>query len=172
MNFPQRTFFIQPGLFIEPINFFREIHHHSQYHKQSETTGKQCKSLQLYKNENINNNESDNTNNKSDNTNNKGTDKKITVGKVTIKKIRNVKGRKIEIQYNKINKADGYQIRYSLKSNMSSSKIKTTTKTKYTLTSLKKKKKYYIQVRAFGYDSSGDKVYGKWSAKKSVKINK
>lgn len=124
-------------------------------------------------NDNANNNKNENiNNNKSDNTNNKGTDKKITVGKVTIKKIRNVKGRKIEIQYNKINKADGYQIRYSLKSNMSSSKIKTTTKTKYTLTSLKKKKKYYIQVRAFGYDSSGDKVYGKWSAKKSVKINK
>ena len=124
-------------------------------------------------NDNANNNKNDNiNNNKSDNTNNKGIDKKITVGKVTIKKIRNVKGRKIEIQYNKINKADGYQIRYSLKSNMSSSKIKTTTKTKYTLTSLKKKKKYYIQVRAFGYDSSGDKVYGKWSAKKSVKINK
>lgn len=124
-------------------------------------------------NDNANNNKNDNiNNNKSDNTNNKGIDKKITVGKVTIKKIRNVKGRKIEIQYNKINKADGYQIRYSLKSNMSSSKIKTTTKTKYTLTSLKKKKKYYIQVRAFGYDSSDKKVYGKWSAKKSVKINK
>lgn len=132
-------------------------------------------------NDNVNNNENDNinnnndniNNNKSDNTNNKGTDKKITVGKVTIKKIRNVKGRKIEIQYNKINKADGYQIRYSLKSNMmGSSKTKTTTKTKYTLTSLKKKKKYYIQVRAFGYDSSDKKVYGKWSAKKSVKINK
>lgn len=124
-------------------------------------------------NDNANNNKNDNiNNNKSDNTNNKGIDKKITVGKVTIKKIRNVKGRKIEIQYNKINKADGYQIRYSLKSNMSSSKIKTTTKTKYTLTSLKKKKEYYIQVRAFGYDSSDKKVYGKWSAKKSVKINK
>lgn len=97
-------------------------------------------------NDNANNNKNDNiNNNKSDNTNNKGTDKKITVGKVTIKKIRNVKGRKIEIQYNKINKADGYQIRYSLKSNMmGSSKTKTTTKTKYTLTSLKKKKKYYI----------------------------
>lgn len=125
-------------------------------------------------NDNANNNKNDNiNNNKSDNTNNKGTDKKIIVGKVTIKKIRNVKGRKIEIQYNKINKADGYQIRYSLKSNMmGSSKTKTTTKTKYTLTSLKKKKKYYIQVRAFGYDSSDKKVYGKWSAKKSVKINK
>ena len=125
-------------------------------------------------NDNANNNKNDNiNNNKSDNTNNKGTDKKITVGKVTIKKIRNVKGRKIEIQYNKINKADGYQIRYSLKSNMmGSSKTKTTTKTKYTLTSLKKKKKYYVQVRAFGYDSSDKKVYGKWSAKKSVKINK
>lgn len=125
-------------------------------------------------NDNANNNKNDNINNKNDNiNNNKSADKKITVGKVTIKKIRNVKGRKIEIQYNKINKADGYQIRYSLKSNMmGSSKTKTTTKTKYTLTSLKKKKKYYIQVRAFGYDSSDKKVYGKWSAKKSVKINK
>ena len=48
-------------------------------------------------NDNANNNKNDNiNNNKSDNTNNKGTDKKITVGKVTIKKIRNVKGRKIE----------------------------------------------------------------------------
>ena len=122
-------------------------------------------------NDNANNNKNDNiNNNKSDNTNNKGTDKKITVGKVTIKKIRNVKGRKIEIQYNKINKADGYQIRYSLKSNMmGSSKTKTTTKTKYTLTSLKKKKKYYVQVRAFGYDSSDKKVYGKWRCKEISK---
>ena len=53
---------------------------------------------------------------------------------------------------------------------MGSSKTKTTTKTKYTLTSLKKKKKYYIQVRAFGYDSSYKKVYGKWSKTVKVKI--
>ena len=100
------------------------------------------------------------------------TAKKITVGKVTISKVRNIKGRKIEIKYKKVSKAKGYQVRYSLKSNMGSSKTKTTAKTKYTLTSLKKKKKYYIQVRAYRYKTSKKKVYGKWSSKKSVKVNK
>ena len=135
----------------------------------------------------------DNTNNNNDNTNDDTNDdadddsdyvfgvddneddntaKKITVGKVTISKVRNIKGRKIEIKYKKVSKAKGYQVRYSLKSNMGSSKTKTTAKTKYTLTSLKKKKKYYIQVRAYRYKTSKKKVYGKWSSKKSVKVNK
>lgn len=135
----------------------------------------------------------DNTNNNNDNTNDDTNDdadddsdyvfgvddnednntaKKITVGKVTISKVKNIKGRKIEIKYKKVSKAKGYQVRYSLKSNMGSSKTKTTAKTKYTLTSLKKKKKYYIQVRAYRYKTSKKKVYGKWSSKKSVKVNK
>ena len=135
----------------------------------------------------------DNTNNNNDNTNDDTNDdadddsdyvfgvddnednntaKKITVGKVTISKVRNIKGRKIEIKYKKVSKAKGYQVRYSLKSNMGSSKTKTTAKTKYTLTSLKKKKKYYIQVRAYRYKTSKKKVYGKWSSKKSIKVNK
>ena len=135
----------------------------------------------------------DNTNNNNDNTNDDTNDdadddsdyvfgvddneddntaKKITVGKVTISKVRNIKGRKIEIKYKKVSKAKGYQVRYSLKSNMGSSKTKTTANTKYTLTSLKKKKKYYIQVRAYRYKTSKKKVYGKWSSKKSVKVNK
>ena len=91
---------------------------------------------------------------------------------IFISKVRNIKGRKIEIKYKKVSKAKGYQVRYSLKSNMGSSKTKTTAKTKYTLTSLKKKKKYYIQVRAYRYKTSKKKVYGKWSSKKSVKVNK
>ena len=36
----------------------------------------------------------------------------------------------------------------------------------------KKGKTYYVQVRAFAKDSSGEKVYGPWSAKKKVKIKK
>ena len=55
---------------------------------------------------------------------------------------------------------------------MGSSKTKSTTKAKYTLTSLKKNKKYYIQVRAYRYNASDKKVYGKWSSKKSIKVNK
>ncbi|RHP20777.1 hypothetical protein DWZ63_15490 [Clostridium sp. AF34-13] len=78
---------------------------------------------------------------------NDNTSTKISVGKVTISKAKNIKGRKVEIQYKKVSKAKGYQIRYSLKTNMGSSKTKSTTKTKYTLKSLKKNKKYYIQVR-------------------------
>ena len=46
-----------------------------------------------------------------------------------------------------------------------------TKKTTYTLTKLKKKSKCYVKVRA--YKKSGNqKVYGKWSSPKSVKIKK
>ena len=50
-------------------------------------------------------------------------------------------------------------------------KYKNTKKTTYTLTKLKKKSKCYVKVRA--YKKSGNqKVYGKWSSPKSVKIKK
>ncbi len=117
-------------------------------------------------------NNSNNDVNGSDDISNSDTVEKITIAKTSIKYAKNIKGKKIEIQYKKVGKADGYQIRYALKSDMSSSKLKVTAKTKYTITSLKKKKKYYIQVRAYSYDTSNKKVYGKWSSKKSVKVNK
>ena len=76
---------------------------------------------------------------------------KITVG---IKKVKNVKG---------------YQVRYALKSNMQSAKSVSSKNTTITLKKLKKGKKYYIQVRTYRLDTSGDKVYGSWSSKKSIK---
>lgn len=46
--------------------------------------------------------------------------------------------------------------------------IKGRTKSKKTIKKLSRKKKYYVQVRA--YKKSGKKiVYGKWSAKKCLK---
>ena len=66
--------------------------------------------------------------------------------------------------------AYGYQICYSTKKNMSGAKKKVTKKLSKTLTGLKSKKKYYVKVRAFKKDSTGNRVYGKWSAVKAVKI--
>lgn len=53
---------------------------------------------------------------------------------------------------------------------MSGAKKKVTKKLSKTLTGLKSKKKYCVKVRAFKKDSTGNRVYGKWSAVKTVKI--
>ena len=53
---------------------------------------------------------------------------------------------------------------------MSGAKKKVTKKLSKTLTRLKSKKKYYVKVRAFKKNSTGNRVYGKWSAVKTVKI--
>lgn len=67
--------------------------------------------------------------------------------------------------------ASGYQIRYSLKQNMSSARDKTVSKNSLTVNKLKKGKKYYVQVRMYQKESvSGKKTYGSWSKVKSVKI--
>ena len=65
---------------------------------------------------------------------------------------------------------DGYQIQYSLKKNMKSSKKKTvkgSAKTKLTVKKLKSKKTYYVRIRAYKV-INGTKFYSKWSAKKKV----
>ncbi len=65
----------------------------------------------------------------------------------------------------------GYQIRYSLKSSMASSKTVTITKAATVskkITKLKAKKKYYVQVRTYK-TVNGKKWYSAWSAKTSIK---
>lgn len=65
----------------------------------------------------------------------------------------------------------GYQIQYSLKKNMSSSKTVTVSKNKTTsktISKLKGKKTYYVRVRTYK-TVSGKKYYSSWSKVKSVK---
>ena len=65
----------------------------------------------------------------------------------------------------------GYQIRYSLKSSMKSSKTVTIKKAKIAskkITKLKSKKKYFVQVRTFK-TVNGKKWYSAWSKKRSIK---
>ena len=66
--------------------------------------------------------------------------------------------------------ASGYQIRYSMKSSMAGSKVLTVKNYKTTskkITRLKKKKKYYVQIRTYKTVSKV-KYYSGWSGKKSV----
>lgn len=66
----------------------------------------------------------------------------------------------------------GYQLQYSLKKNMSSSKIATVTKNKTiskSVSGLKSKKTYFVRVRTYK-TVNGTKYYSSWSKVKSVKV--
>lgn len=74
------------------------------------------------------------------------------------------------VKFAKDTKATGYQIQYSTSSKFNGATTKTLTSNKtasYTAKSLSKGKKYYVRVRSYKV-VNGKKVYGKWSAYKSV----
>lgn len=98
---------------------------------------------------------------------------KKTLGKVDISAFSSygAKG-KIYLQWYTVSDASGYQIRYcrskTMNGNVATRRIKGRLKNKCTLKKLGRKKKYYIQIRA--YKKAGAKtVYGKWSSKKCIK---
>ena len=99
------------------------------------------------------------------------TTQKITVKKAAIKSAKNVKKNKIKLTIKKVAGAKGYQVRYATNKKFKKAVVKTTTKTTYTIKKLKKKKTYYVQVRAFK-KSGKTRVYGNWSNRKRVKITK
>ena len=79
---------------------------------------------------------------------------------------------KIYLQWFTISDASGYQIRYCKKKSMKSGvkvvTVKGRRKYKKTINKLSRRKKYYLQIRA--YKKSGKKiVYGKWSRKSTFK---
>ncbi len=100
-----------------------------------------------------------------------GTDNTEQLAKAKIKKAKNVKGKKISVSWGKVAGAEGYQVAYGVKSSIKKAKIKSVKKTALTLSKLKKKKTYYIRVRAYK-KVDGKKVPGAWSAAKKVKVKK
>lgn len=79
---------------------------------------------------------------------------------------------KIYLRWYTISDASGYQIRYckkkSMKSGVKVMTVKGQRKYKKTISKLSRRKRYYVQVRA--YKKSGKKtVYGKWSKKYMLK---
>lgn len=79
---------------------------------------------------------------------------------------------KIILQWYTISDASGYKIRYckskKMKKGVKTITVKGQKKYKKTIKRLSRRKKYYVQVRA--YKKSGNKiVYGKWSGKRKLK---
>ena len=87
-----------------------------------------------------------------------------------IKKALSKKGR-LKLFLGKVTGAKCYQLQYALNKKFKKKKSIQTKKTKYTIKKLKKKKTYYIRVRAYKMNGK-KKVYGKWSTVKKVKIRK
>ena len=91
--------------------------------------------------------------------------------KVKLTSAKNGKGKKLTVKWKKVTGAKGYQLQYAMNKKFKKKKSVQTKKTKYTIKKLKKKKTYYIRVRAYKMNGR-KKVYGKWSTVKKVKIKK
>lgn len=97
---------------------------------------------------------------------------KVKTPKGKISKLKNKKSKKLTITIAKVSGAKGYEILYAEKSTFKNAKKKTGTTLSYTISNLKKGKTYYVKVRAYKKDSTGEKIYGKYSAVKKIKISK
>lgn len=98
---------------------------------------------------------------------------KIVVKPTSIKSLKKYKKAfKVTVNKQASNYVTGYQVRYSLKKNMSASRIKTISKNykavSKKITKLKKKKTYYVQVRTFKKIGSNN-YYSNWSKTRAIK---
>ena len=94
-----------------------------------------------------------------------------TVSKITMWKITQKGKGKVKVIWKKVIGSSGYQVQYSLNKKMRAAKLKKCKAASLTIKKLKKKKTYYVRVRAYKY-VNGKKVYGKWSSIKKVKTKK
>lgn len=97
---------------------------------------------------------------------------KITVTGTKITSLKNSATKAATIKFNKVTKADGYEIQYSTDKTFKSKKTVTIAAVSKKVTSLKVGKTYYFRVRAYRLDSTGSKIYSPYSTVKSVKITK
>ena len=98
-------------------------------------------------------------------------DNTITVPMIKTCKITHKGKGKVKVIWKKVTGAAGYQVQYSLNKRMRAAKQKKCKAASLTIKKLKKKKTYYVRVRAYKM-VNGRKVYGKWSGVKKVKIKK
>ena len=97
--------------------------------------------------------------------------KKVVVGRAKIKRIRRYqRGRKVKVYLRKLKGVRSYQIKISTSKKFKKKRTRTryVRKTRFIMTGLKKKKTYYMKVRACVI-RSGKRYFGKWSAKKKIK---
>ena len=93
------------------------------------------------------------------------------VPRVKFSKLKVSGKRKAKATWKKLTNISGYQIQYAPNKKFKKAKSKTVKSTSVTIKKLKKKKTYFVRVRAYKL-VDGKKVYGKWSVVKKVKIKK
>ena len=95
------------------------------------------------------------------------------VKKATVKKAKSTKKKTIQVQWKKLSGVTGYQVQTALDKKFKKGKktytVKKAKTTKKTIKKLKRKKKYFVRVRAYK-TVNGKKYYGSWSKAKSVKV--
>lgn len=97
---------------------------------------------------------------------------KKQLGKPVIKNLKNKSGKKVTVTLTgKISGAAGYQVAYGTKSSLKGQKKKTFKGTDTVISGLKKKKTYYVRVRAYA-KIDGKTIYSTWSRTKSIKVKK
>jgi hypothetical protein len=97
---------------------------------------------------------------------------KIALAKTTVKTAKSSKAKKATITWSKVTGADGYEVYQATSKSGKYTKVTTIKKgstVSYTKSSLKSGKTYYYKVRAYR-NVDGKKVYGSYSAVKSVKV--
>ena len=103
---------------------------------------------------------------------------KVKNAKIKNLSVKSKAKKKISVSWKKVNKVNGYQVQVANKKNFKGKSVvlkKFTTKTKLTVKSpkIKSKKSYFVRVRAYATYKTKNKtakVYGKFSAKKKVKV--
>lgn len=99
--------------------------------------------------------------------------KQAAPAKVNSVTVKNTKKKTVTVKWKKVKGATGYEIQYGSNKNFkkSATKSKVMTKTTFSIKNLKKKKVYYIRVRAF-CKSGSKKIYSKWSKVKKIKVKR
>lgn len=78
---------------------------------------------------------------------------------------------KFTVRYQRVSQAKGYEISYSTNKKFKYSTKKTNTSSlSKTVKGLKKRKTYYVRIRAYKVDSTGSKVYGSYSKTRKIKV--
>ena len=99
--------------------------------------------------------------------------KKVKVKGSKLYSVKKLKGKKIKVIYKILSSVSGYEIQYSTDKSMkknSKSVLVYYYKDSSKTIKVKKKGKYYVRVRAYKEDSVYNKIYGKWSGVKSIKV--
>ena len=86
----------------------------------------------------------------------------------------NKKSKKARIVLKKVTKLKGvrYQVKYATNKKFRNAKVKSFNKNKITLKKLKANRRYYIKARAYVKVKKSNRVYGKWTKRKMIKIKK